>query len=479
PAYRVQRALQVEAGQLPDRDLDLVIQTLPDANFSQLKEQLGQLGGHVSGEACNHFAGYLYLSLPAYQLDALAALDGVLWVEPDIEMHLSNDVATGDILHTDLISDTLGLTGDGQVIGVADTGLDSGDYGTLHPDIQGRVLNAYCRGRPDPCDWSDYVTHGTHVVGSILGDGTVSKGQYAGVAPGSSLVMQSMSTATGQFIVPTDIGELYQQAYSVGARIHSNSYGSAANGAYTTSSQQTDTALWELQDMLTLFAAGNSAWDSDKDGFIDPDSIDAPGTAKNVLTVGASENYRPSILSIWGPSYGDPISADRVADNASGMAAFSGRGPTDDGRVKPEIVAPGTFIASLRSRQYIFDDDLEGDSSSYIPGFICADCNDGTGNDAWSLSTEDAHSGSHAWVETISGEFDTDAMTFLLTPAMDIRKAGVSGNTVYFDMSFWHKSNLSAGDESVVSIFDGSDLSKIATDVPVDESPDGTTYTYV
>ena len=161
------------------------------------------------------------------------------------------------------------------------------------------------------------------------------------------------------------------------------------------------------------------------------------------------------------------------------MAAFSGRGPTDDGRVKPEIVAPGTFIASLRSRQYVSDDDLELDTNSYIPGFICADCNDGTGNDAWSLSTEDAHSGSHAWGETINGEYTENAMTFLLTPQMDVRKAGVSGNTVYFDMSFWHKSNLSAGDELFISIFDGSDLGKIATDVSIDESPDGITYTYV
>jgi hypothetical protein len=253
PAYRVQRALQVEAGQTPDRDLDLVIQTLPDADLDQLKDQIARLGGNVTDKARNQVAGYLYLSLPAGQLDALAALDGVLWVEPYIEMHLSNDIATNDILHTDLISDTLGLTGAGQVIGVADTGLDSGDYETLHPDIHGRVLNAYCWGRPESCDWSDYVTHGTHVVGSILGNGTVSNRQYAGVAPGSSLVMQSMSTATGQFIVPADIGELFRQAYTDTARIHSNSYGSAD------STWQIDDIRFDGYQWSSMSAAGLAA----------------------------------------------------------------------------------------------------------------------------------------------------------------------------------------------------------------------------
>ncbi|MCG8686498.1 MAG: S8 family serine peptidase, partial [Desulfobacterales bacterium] len=72
-------------------------------------------------------------------------------------------------------------------------------------------------------------------------------------------------------------------------------------------------------------------------------------TAKNSLTVGASENFRNKTLNEWGESYGFPISDDKKADNIEGIAAFSSRGPTDDGRIKPDVVAPGTFIASTNS----------------------------------------------------------------------------------------------------------------------------------
>ena len=101
----------------------------------------------------------------------------------------------------------------------------------------------------------------------------------------------------------------------------------------------------------SLFAAANEGVDSDKNGEIDLDSMGSPATAKNVLTVGASENDRSNMTWVWGSSdYGSPISTDRLADNPEGMAAFSSRGPTDDGRLKPDFSAPGTMILSTKSR---------------------------------------------------------------------------------------------------------------------------------
>src|SRR6185436_11195897 len=92
--------------------------------------------------------------------------------------------------------------------------------------------------------------------------------------------------------LPSDLNQLYQQAYNAGARVHSNSWGSAVAGDYTTSSVQSDNFMWNHRDMLITFSAGNEGIDSNSDGVIDNDSIGAPGTAKNVLTVGASENQR-------------------------------------------------------------------------------------------------------------------------------------------------------------------------------------------
>ena len=101
-------------------------------------------------------------------------------------------------------------------------------------------------------------------------------------------------------------------------------------------------------------------------GVIDQDSIAPPATAKNSLSIGASENNRPSFSDTWSVFgyLNEPIYSDKLADNIEGLAAFSGRGPTDDGRIKPDVVAPGTFIISLRSSA-AFADDLWGDYDAY------------------------------------------------------------------------------------------------------------------
>jgi hypothetical protein len=96
------------------------------------------------------------------------------------------------------------------------------------------------------------------------------------------------------------------------------------------------------------------------DGIVKPGSLYAPGTAKNAIDVGASEGNRPPGVH-WG-GYSDntwrtfgfqspPISTDYMSDRPDGMTAFSSRGPTADGRIKPDIVAPGTNIISTLSQK--------------------------------------------------------------------------------------------------------------------------------
>ena len=446
PAYRIAPTLTRIANEENTESIGIAVQTLPDTDLDAVAKQVKAWGGEVQRMASNDIAGYLQMGLPGDRLTALAHLDGVIWVESYIEPKLLNDVGGGEIMRADEIRTSLNLHGSGQVVGVADSGLDTGDEKTLHPDVQGRVVSAYALGRVD--DWSDPGGHGTHVVGSVLGNGTVSGGTFAGTAPQAELVFQSLSDPMGGLGgIPYDRGELMRNACDDDARVHTNSWGGPTGGTtenpeyggYPIPSQQVDWATWERKHMLVLFAAGNEGTDADSDGIVDFDSLGQPGTAKNVLTVGASENDRSSIASTWGQGWpndfpANPIKDDRVADNPDGMAAFSSRGPTDDGRIKPDVVSPGTYVASMRTRQYLFDDDLEGDISGYSQASL------GGGTTDWELRTDEPHSGTHHWQQIVTGTRAPGSTTALFTPPMNVAPAGS------FDVHFWHRYALGGND---------------------------------
>lgn len=248
--------------------------------------------------------------------------DDVIAVVPVPENKLHNDVAA-TIIHSDKLAST-GYTGKGQIVGVADTGLDTGKLQTMHPDFKGQIEKLISLGRPN--DASDVHGHGTHVAGSIVGTGEASDGQYKGTAPGAKLIFHSIENAKGKLV--TDVETILQEAYEEGARIHSNSWGADDKGEYSLSSLLFDRFLWEHPDMTVLVAAGN-------DGQKGYKTIGSPATAKNVIAVGATENVRPSL--------------GKNSDKADDVWVSSSRGLTGDGRLKPDIVAPGTAILSTRS----------------------------------------------------------------------------------------------------------------------------------
>ena len=272
------------------------------------------------------------------KVSQVAGLEEVLLVEEAKEPKLFNDVARGIMRVSGSGSPwSYGLTGQGQIVGIADTGLDTGDLATLHPDLKNRIAGVSALGRAN--DWSDPHGHGTHVAGSVVGDGTASAGKYKGVAPGAKTYFQSILMEDGGLYIPNDdVSTLLDQAYQNGARIHSDSWGASQPGGktpYDSWAAQVDTYTWSHRDYTVLFAAGNEGTPGEvtSEGYW---TIGTPGNAKNAITIGATESVRPEVNDPWG-------------DNANDLAIFSSKGPTHDGRIKPDLVAPGTWILSTRS----------------------------------------------------------------------------------------------------------------------------------
>lgn len=333
------------------------------------------------------------------QLNAVAHVLDVAWIENFRFPRKHNEYAAGVVMRANQAY-AAGYDGSTQTVGVTDTGIGAGSRSAAHADIPlARFPALYNYPGADSFFCYDVIDdgavdvdtgHGTHTSTSLLGDGGIS-GEGKGAAPAASLVFQAVENWTdfyglcegvyldGYYLIgiPADIRQLYQQSYTAGARVHSNSWGSDSLGDYTADDANADDFMWSHRDMLLVYSAGNSGTDSG-DGDVDPDSIGSPGVAKNVLTVGASEgdrqghyecdtslNYGGICVAQGGQNsiftYGEawpfdfavnPLRNDPSAGNGEQMAAFSSRGPTDDGRIKPDVVAPGTWVLSGYSDLY-------------------------------------------------------------------------------------------------------------------------------
>ena len=371
------------------------------ADYGQVRALVAQTGAEI----LSYEDSLMVVAANGAFVNAIAAVDDVASINNFQlnELHSASNGSAANDTGGNIIGATAaharGYNGSTQTVAVADTGLGGGTAATAHRDIpSSRITGVYSwRGVDDSC-WT--ITddgaidvdsgHGTHTTGSVLSSGAPN-GIGKGTAPAAHLVFQAsenwatmkgicaLSYPNGYYLtgLPSDLNQLFQQAYTAGARVHSNSWGSAAAGDYTVNSANADTFVWNNRDMVITFSAGNEGIDANSDGVIDNDSMGAPATAKNVLTVGASENQRtdnyPCDTSLtytacatqggansiftWGGAWpadypANPIKDDVSANNSGQMAAFSSRGPTDDGRWKPDVVAPGSWILSTYSDMY-------------------------------------------------------------------------------------------------------------------------------
>jgi serine protease AprX len=305
----------------------------------------------ISHESVLRQGTFLRGSLAPGQLDALAQSGAVLWVERAPRRKLVDEAASklvgGDDgrVGTPTVSQQLGFDGAGVTVCVADTGLDSGDTNSMHPDLSGRVTGFQYYGST-VTDGSDGYGHGTHCAGIVAGNAATGEtdpdtgGLYGlGVAPGSKLFIERIFDADAFPVDPFPSDDtLTADAVRHGADIGSNSWGNDVQGEYDIDSAQFDELVRDAdpstpgdQPYILEFSSGNAGPDSQ--------TVDSPASAKNVIATGASENVTGTVALGFG----------LYADGPDTMADFSSRGPCEDGRIKPDLVAPGTWIASAAS----------------------------------------------------------------------------------------------------------------------------------
>jgi subtilisin family serine protease len=269
-------------------------------------------------------------------------------------------VAQGGLISPSARLHQAGFFGKGQIVGTADTGVDHDgcffhdadatssmqlcDFGseemcsTSVGTVMPRKVIAY-RLFSGSVEGDSFGGHGTHVAGSIAGNdvSTESANENNGAAPHAKLIVEDASADSPDdpyLYFPDSFGEdLFGFSYAKGARIHSNSWGDSRT-YYTNDAAEMDEFIALNDDMLVLIAAGNDgpSWQT----------VGSPGTAKNVLTVGASENdvyAYPEGSWNWTGHEPSP-------DN---LAWWSSKGPTADGRFKPDVVAVGEINSAHSS----------------------------------------------------------------------------------------------------------------------------------
>ena len=260
------------------------------------------------------------------EIASIAAEPSVAWIGYQPKLTNWNDQARNHMNINAMRSYyTTDLHGSGQIVAVADSGLDED-----HGDFGSRIIgNVDLIGDGSTAD--AHSGHGTHVSCTVLGDG--SRGTYSGVAPEAQLYFQAMENDNNGNFQWSSINNMLNTAFNQGARIHTNSWGSSSSndwGKYTSSSEDVDdrTRYYDQyysgrEGLSVLFAAGNDGPDSG--------TVGAPGTAKNTITVGNSQN--------------------RYQGSPNSIMDGSSRGPVDDGRIKPDLVAPGGYVRSCRAQE--------------------------------------------------------------------------------------------------------------------------------
>jgi hypothetical protein len=289
--------------------VDVVILRYPDFAQDDAARAVAALGGVVLSTA-EPFE-QLTARLPMHDLRELARESWVLWIEAVPPPFVANNDRSRQSINVDAVQvPPYSLSGPGVRIAVFEDGSIS------HPDLAGRVTNHAV----------NLSAHATHVAGTLAGDGALSGGLLRGMAPKALLFAWT-------YVPPANVfASMLTSVTTEKTVISNNSWGAnignAFNNCHLLGNYGAEANIFDRLVRNNKFATYKSAGNA-RTTLCAPltyGTIDLTATAKNAVIVGAT--LRPA-----------PNTADSTA-------YFSGWGPTDDGRLKPDVVAVGYPVKS-------------------------------------------------------------------------------------------------------------------------------------
>jgi serine protease AprX len=310
-------------------------------NSLQVAELVKQAGGTVTSEL--HIINGVGAILNQDHLTNLEYSPNISAIHPNNQVNLSGKIENNngsqgvkekkskipstnypDVVGADLVWEA-GINGEGITVAIVDTGIDlvKGIQEDIHGD-KGRVIAwaDFIEGKKKPKDKNG---HGTHIAGIISNTQIGEDGEWNGIAPGVDLVSVRVLNQDGFGTYESVIQGIqwvidHKEEFNI--RVLNLSLVSMVQSPYWADPlNQAVMQAW-ANGIVVVVAAGN--------GGPDPMTIGVPGNIPYVITVGAfTDNYTPY-------DWSDDL-----------ITPFSAAGPTLDGFVKPDIVAPGAHIASL------------------------------------------------------------------------------------------------------------------------------------
>ncbi len=369
PGFKLSPALEpleMRPGQDPPDDFLFAITLFQPESLEATMEALRQFSFEVTGKVQNTHRKTLYVQLSEPELPRvfeIAQLEPVRFIEP-LPIYLTMNSNTDQVLQSGAVGSSTpfweaGIRGTNQIVAAMDSGLDVDTIWFAHTQTDAGVpgpthrkvlsYEAWGEGTVGTCSCVVLApfprarfsfSHGTLATANILAnrqDFGLSD-IVEGMAPGARIHFQDIGNSSGSFgtcdfgslFPPNDLTLPFQDARDRGAFVHNDSWGTAQGNVYPVSASDVDAFLWAYPDFTILLAAGDCGPES---GGSCPSEANAtigtPGTAKNDITVGATDQ--------------DPAQED--------VAGFSSRGPetVESGRFGPTVMMVGVDTARVHS----------------------------------------------------------------------------------------------------------------------------------